>query len=306
METQLVAMDFRHVAPSALDLSLARLRQLPESAIQGKVESLKNKGQLSPLVAAEQDGALILVDGFVRHQAALRLDLDRVLVEVVRLTATQMKCQLYLRNRERGLSLLEECRLVLELCDRDGLCQTEIAELLERHKSWVCRRLALIRGLSSHLLAEKALDLLPGGALRRLAQLHARNQEAVMAAALRDGIPAEDVGALADLVRRAPAPMARRYVIDHPADALARARRRQDPAADPRLGEAGRQVLEGLQILRQTALRLQRRAREGLGALPPDAVRLLAEAADGADHDCRVAVDAVRQCLTIAPTGGST
>lgn len=296
-------MDFRRVSPSALNLTLARLRQLPEAAVRGKFESLQRIGQLSPLVAAEQDGVLVLVDGFARHQAALRLGLEELLVEVVSLTATQMKAQLYLRNRERGLQLLEECRLVRELCDLDGLSQIEVADLLERHKSWVCRRLALFRGLSCNLLAEQALDLLPGGSLRRLAQLPARNQEEVMAASLRDGIPAEDVGALADLIRRAPTPLASRYVLDHPADALARARGKAEPPADPRLGELARQVLEGLQILRQTSLRIQRRARDGLGSLPVDGTRLLVEATDGAENDCRTALAAVRQCLPLTDPG---
>lgn len=292
-------MDIRHVAPGDLNLTLARLRQLPDSAIRAKAESLRSKGQLSPLVAAEQDGLLVLVDGFARHQAALRLGLDEVLVEVLHLSATQMKCQLYLRNRERGLRLLEECRLVRELCDLDGLSQIEVSDLLERHKSWVCRRLALFRSLSGHLLAEQVLDLLPGGALRRLAQLPGRNQEEVMAAVLRDGVAAEDVGALADLMRRAPNPLARSYVLEHPGDALARASGRLDPPADPRLGEVARQILEGLQILRQASLRLQRRARDGLGTLPADGARLLTEAANGAEDDCRAAVAAVRQCLSL-------
>ncbi len=292
-------MDLRRVPPSSLNLSLARLRQLPESAIRDKVESLRRKGQLSPLVAAEQDGVLVLVDGFARHQAALRLALGELLVDVVRLTATQMKCQLYLRNRDRKLQLLEECRLVRELCDLDGLSQIEVADLLERHKSWVCRRLAMFRGLSSQLLAEQTLDFLSGGSLRRLAQLPTRNQEEVMAAVLRDGVAAEDVGPLADLMRRAPDPLARRYVLDHPADALARARGRSDPAVDPRLGEPARQVLEGVQVLRQVSLRLQRRARDGLGVLPTDGARLLAEAANGAEHDCKTAIITVRQGLSL-------
>jgi len=79
---------------------------VPAGAVREKVESLKSKGQLSPLVAAEQDGVLVLVDGFVRHLAATHLGLETLLVEVVQLSPVQMKVQLYLRNRERGLLLL--------------------------------------------------------------------------------------------------------------------------------------------------------------------------------------------------------
>ena len=46
-------MELRHVDPSVLDLSLGRLRQLPKAAVRAKEASLRAKGQLSPLVAAE-------------------------------------------------------------------------------------------------------------------------------------------------------------------------------------------------------------------------------------------------------------
>ncbi|MFP5501957.1 MAG: ParB/RepB/Spo0J family partition protein [Candidatus Sericytochromatia bacterium] len=297
-------MDVRHVPLADLDLSLARLRQLPDARVRAKAESLRRKGQLSPLVAADCDGALVLVDGFLRHQAAMRLGLEALLVDVVRLEAVHMKAQLYLRNRERGLELLEECRLVHELVDVDGLSQVEIAELLDRHKTWVCRRLGLYRGLSPHLLAADALNGLPGGSLRRVARLPARNQERVLAVAQRDGIPPHDVGALADLVRRAPNPLATSYVLDHPADALARARARAEKAVDPELGEAGTELLAGLTALRQVALRVARRVAGGLGTLPPGALNQLRTATGDAARDCTAALDAAKKHL--APDDGRT
>jgi hypothetical protein len=44
----------------------------------------------------------------------------------------------------------------------DGLSQLQVAELLERHKSWVCRRLALLERLSrdARTVAELSEDLL--------------------------------------------------------------------------------------------------------------------------------------------------
>ena len=290
-------MDIRHVPLSEFDLSLARLRQLPEAPVREKVESLRQKGQLSPLVACDCDGKLVLIDGFVRHRAAGRLGLDTLLVVVLTLSSPQMKAQLFLRNRERGLLLLEECRLVHELAAVDALSQVEIAQLLERHKSWVCRRLGLFQSLSQHLLAEGGLGGLPGGALRRVAQLQPRNQEQLMACVNRDGIPFHDVGALADLYRRAPDPIARSYVLDHPQDALARARRRAEEPADPRLGEAARALVADLTVLRQIALRAGRRAAQGLGALPEDAATKITQAAEAAQRDCLAACEAVRSAL---------
>lgn len=102
-------MDVREIDPVLLDLSLGRLRQVPEASVQSMMSSLRSKGQLSTLVAARQGEALVLIDGFARQAAALRLGLRSVFVTVVELSAAQMTAQMYLRNRERGLLLVEEC-----------------------------------------------------------------------------------------------------------------------------------------------------------------------------------------------------
>jgi len=281
-----------------LDLSLGRLRQVPETAVQDKLASLKSKGQLSPLVAAEQEGVLVLIDGFVRHLAAVRLALESVLVEVVQVSPVQMKAQVYLRNRERGLQLLEECRLVLELCEVDGLNQVQIGDLLERHKSWVCRRLSLMRALSPSLLEDLSVGLLSPGSLRQLALLPARNQEELVAVSKRASLSPRDTAALVGLWRRAPDPQARQYLIDHPKDALCRARGQPAEPNDPRLGQAGQKLLCGLTALRQASLRILRRLRDGLGDLPPEGVAVLAEARRQADRDTRSALRSARQWIS--------
>lgn len=290
-------MELRRVEPATLDLSLGRLRQLPEPAIRAMEESLRSKGQLSPLVAAERDGVLVLVDGFVRRLAATRLGLESLLVEVVRLSAVQMKAQLYLRNRERGLHLLEECGLVKELTEVDGLSQVEIGDALERHKSWVCRRLSLVRQVSPHLLEESALGLLGEGCLRRLAQLPPRNQEDLWTAARRAELTPHQTAQLVDLWRLAPDPEAQQYVLEHPRASLELARGKNAKARDARLGVAGSEALGAMVALRRTSLRLARRLRDGLGELPPEGVAVLAAAHEQTRTDCDDTLDAVAAWL---------
>lgn len=258
-------MELKYVAPQALDLTLARLRQLPEGAVRAKLESFRSKGQLSPLVAAEQDGVLILVDGFVRQQAAVRLGLAEVLVEVVTLSPVQMKAQVYLRNRERGLLLVEECRLVQELTSVDGLSQVEVGELLERHKSWVCRRLGLFKAVSPRLWQDVSVGLLGAGSLRKLAQLPVCNQEELVCVSKRDGLSRSETAGLIALWQRAVDGTARRYVLEQPREALRRARQGTAAPVDPRLGTAGQELHRGLVLLSQVSLRLQRRMNRGLG-----------------------------------------
>ena len=291
-------MELRQIHTATLDLSLGRLRQLPEALVRQKMESLRSKGQLTPLVAAEQDGVLILVDGFVRHLAATRLGLESVLVEVVVLSPVQMKVQLYLRNRERGLLLFEECRLVRELSELDGLSQVEIGDLLERHKSWVCRRLSLCRALSPLLYEALSLGLLGGGSLGRLAQLPPCNQEEVFAVVQREGLTARETMKLLELYRRAPGMEARRYVLEHPREALRRSKRRPEAPLDPRLGEAGRALQAALLALLQIALRIGTRLRDGLGELPLEGMEILKGAHQQAEEACVPALSAVAQFLS--------
>lgn len=290
-------MELREVKIRELDLSLGRLRQIPQGAVQAMASSLRNKGQLSPLVAAPHDGVLVLIDGFVRQQAAAHLGLQTLMVEVVELSAVQMKAQVYLRNRDRAMALVEECRLVHELCELDGLSQVEVGELLERHKTWVCRRLALYRDLSPQLLEEHCLGLLGAGSVRRLAQLPVRNQERLVAVGQHHQLSARQMALFLDLWQRTTDPQARDYLLAHPRDALQRAFGKAERPADPRLSDGARRLLLGLEGLGQISLRLERRLHDGLGEPSTEAIALLGDAWRQAEQLTRTALGAIEGWL---------
>jgi ParB-like chromosome segregation protein Spo0J len=290
-------MEVREIDPAELDPSLGRLRQLPERSVQSMMSSLRGKGQLSPLVAARQGETLVLVDGFIRQAAALRLGLQSVFVTVVELSVAQMKAQMYLRNRERGLLLVEECRLVQELYDADGLTQVQIGDLLEKHKSWVSRRLSLQRALSPRLVEDMALGLLGAGVLRRLALLPAGNQDELVAVARREQLGPKDTSDFIDLWRRTGDPEARRYVLDHPTDALRRARGRSDQSSDPRLTDSARELLRALGALSISSLRIRRRVQQGLGEIAVDVLERIATERHKANEQCRCAFGELGQWI---------
>ena len=288
------AAEIQHVSPSVLDCSLGRLRVLPERLIQEKVESLRTKGQLSPLVAAGCEDGLVLVDGFLRRVAAMRLLLPTVAVQALTLTPVQMKVQMVLRNRDRRLLLVDECRLVRELAEVDGLAQVEIGDLLERHKSWVCRRLSLSRQLSPNLWEEWSLGAIGEGSLRKLAQLPPRNQEELWAVCRREGLTDREGTTLVDLWRKAPDPEARKWVMAHPQDAIRHTQGGLPTKSDARLGLAGAELLRELVVLRHAGQRVLRRIRDGVGDPPIEGVRILAEARAGASAECARALEQVR------------
>ena len=261
------------------------------------VGSLRSKGQLSPLVAASHEDSLVLVDGFVRQLAAVRLGLETLMVEVVELGLVQMKAQVYLRNRDRPMALIEQCRLVYELCELDGLSQVEVGELLERHKTWVCRRLALYRGLSPQLLEEHCLGLLGPGSIRRLAQLPARNQERLVAIGRHHTLSARQMALFVELWQRTTDPQAREYLLTHPRESIQGAFGTAQRAADPRLSDGARRLLLGLEGLGQISLRLERRLRDGLGEPSAEGIVLLAEASQRAEQLTRSALGAIEVWL---------
>ena len=76
---------------------------------------------------------------------------------------------IYLINRREGLSWIQEALLVRELVDQDGLRQTEAARLVDHHKSWVNRRLMIIRRLAPEIMEDLCLELLPPGSAVSLA-----------------------------------------------------------------------------------------------------------------------------------------
>jgi len=260
-------MSEQAAAPADLDLRLARLRAVPAGSIEPMKRSLERKGQLSALLASAEDGKLVLIDGFKRQAAALALEWPALRVEVAQLSAVESKAQLYLRHRDSALSLIEEAMLVQELYRLDGLNQVEIGELLERHKSWVCRRLQLIEGLSPYLLEDIKVGLVGPASARQLARLPACNQAELAVPVVRHKLGGRQSAELIELWRRAPDEIGRRFVLTHPLEALALARGETAPAEDPRLTPRARELLRSLRIIRSSAERLCARCEQGVDQL---------------------------------------
>ena len=103
----------------------------------------------------------MVVDGFKRIQAARDLGMDSLKATWLSADATQAKAMMYLMNRSGSFSIIQQALLVRELVDTDGLSQKEVASMLERHKSWVNRRLLMIRRLTPEIIEDLKLELLP-------------------------------------------------------------------------------------------------------------------------------------------------
>jgi len=172
---------FVEIALSEIGQSYGRLRLVHPQADAGMVDSLRQFGQIFPIVVVALAERYELVDGFKRLRAMKQLGYECVRARVVDLGVHALKAAMIALNRRKGaISDLEEGMVVHSLCREDGLSQVEVALLLGQHKSWVCRRLSLIERLCDEALEHMRLGLIPTSIGRELCRLPRGNQQAAL------------------------------------------------------------------------------------------------------------------------------
>jgi hypothetical protein len=142
---------------------------------------------------------------------------------------------LALNGTARGMKELEEAWIVHALVREDGLSQVQVAELLERHKSWVCRRLALLERLSEECREDLRLGLLSPTMARQLTRLAAGHPAGGVGGARREHLTAAEVHGVVDLILACPARPQVEFILHEPRRALRQAQLESLPAWDPRL-----------------------------------------------------------------------
>ena len=186
------------VAPDEVGEALLEVRLcVPEAQLQMR-KSLSKLGQLTPVQVYREGGKLELIDGFKRLHAARAMSWSSLRAEVQRVDAAGAKVRLWQCNAGAGLSEIEEAWVVRALYRNDKLTQPQIGQLLMRHKSWVCRRLMLVEGLSDAVTADVRLGLLSASAVRELARLPRGNQDEAAQAATSRGLTSRQVMRLVD------------------------------------------------------------------------------------------------------------
>jgi ParB-like chromosome segregation protein Spo0J len=162
----------------------APLRIANPVAEQAMLRSMLKYGQQNPVVVCRTaDGDPELLDGFKRLRAGRQLGIKELTVRTLDVGVRGCKAAMLLLNRVgRPITSMEEALVVHSLCHEDGLNQVEIATLLNCHKSWVCRRLALIERLCDEAQESIRLGLLPVSSGAELSRLQRCNQEHLLAA----------------------------------------------------------------------------------------------------------------------------
>ena len=203
----------RWVEEVSLQLGLAEIGEdygryrlhLPE-AERAMAKSLQRYGQLSPVVVCRREDRYQLIDGFKRLGAARGLrEMNHLSARLMEADERTAKAAIYGLNRAGGRTReLEEAWIIQALVREDGLSQVEVAELLGRHKSWVCRRLGLIERLEPEAREELRVGLLLPTAARQMVRLPGGNQTEVLQVIRREALSVAELTVIVDLLLKCP------------------------------------------------------------------------------------------------------
>lgn len=251
VSTNWVGDQVRLLALDTLDERLQRYRLVQPKLERQMTQSLRDYGQVSPVVVCQLDGQTVLVDGFKRLHAARSLKgLEQLNARLLEIDEQGAKAALFNLNRIVGRPVeLEEAWIIYALVREDGLQQIEAAQMLGRHKSWVNRRLALIERLCDEARESLRLGLLTPTQARHLTRLPRGNQNAAMQAATAASLTSRELSDVVDLLSSSSTTEQTHFVLSNPRQALRQSQSTSVHHWDPRLSAAGNRVAKRLALL---------------------------------------------------------
>jgi ParB family transcriptional regulator, chromosome partitioning protein len=239
--------DIRLMAVDQLGQRYRRYRLPDPDAEAAMAASLGRYGQQTPVVVCLREETYQVLDGFKRLTATQTLGLFSVNTRIVEVDERLAKATILGLNQiGRRTQEWEEAWIVHALVREDGLTQEEVAELLYHHKSWVCRRLALVEKLADSARNDLRLGLLSVTAARSLVRLPAGNQTGLLATLRRDKLTAAELEGVVNLLQAAPGQTQEEYILAQPREALRQARQETGWAWDPRLSSSGNRLARRL------------------------------------------------------------
>ena len=184
----------------------ADLRIIMPQAERAMERSMRHYGQMTPVVVGREDGNTYeMADGFKRLRAGRKLGLETLQAKVFSGGRRALKAAIiHLNAKARTIADLETGMVIRSLYREDGLNQVQIATLLGRHKSFVCRRLRLVEKLSDEVLEHLKLGLINMTTGRELARLPYGNQAEALSTVIKYRFNCEETSRLVGLLLNQP------------------------------------------------------------------------------------------------------
>ncbi len=291
--------EVRPVCVAMLGERYRRYRLPDADSEEAMARSLRRYGQMAPIVVWLPEETPEVLDGFKRVGAARRLGWPSLSARRLAVDERTAKAAIYGLNRVgRPTREWEEAWLVHALVREDGLTQVEVAELLGRHKSWVCRRLALVERLAAEAKDDLRLGLVSATLARSLVRLPTGNQPVLLATIRREGLTTAEVSAVIDVLLNTVNQAQQAYVLAQPREALRQAQASERPNLDPRLSKRGNWVSRQLGQLLNELARMEHWLRHrGRADVTANDQRLLRPSWQKLEHDARTVAELVVDLL---------
>jgi len=184
----------------------AKLRIICPRAEKAMQRSMRIYGQMTPVVISGKAAKTYeMVDGFKRLRAGRKLGYKTLEAKIY--PGSRRACKaaiIHLNTKARTLADLETGMVIRSLCREDGLNQVQIAALLGRHKSFVCRRLQLVEKLSDAAVDHLKLGLINITTARELARLPHGNQKKALSTIIKHRFTSAEAGRLVNLLLSEP------------------------------------------------------------------------------------------------------
>jgi ParB/RepB/Spo0J family partition protein len=244
---------FVELCLSKIGESYGHLRLIQPRSDAAMVQSMRKYGQLSPVVVSRANrGRYELLDGFKRLRASRTLELNSLKAAVLDAGIRASKAAIIQLNwKASSISELEEAMVLHSLFRQDGLTQAQMATLLGRHKSWVCRRVSLIERLCDEAVELIKLGLLSVTAARELARLPRGNQRAPLGTIQKYRLDTRETARLVSILLERPR-WDHEIVLNFPQEILDD--RTPPRPRSPRLSRATRPLQAKLIVIEQNAL----------------------------------------------------
>ena len=273
-----------------LDRRYRDLRVVDRDRDARLLASLASVGQKTPvLVVSSSEDRYVLIDGYRRVDALLRLKADTVDALLLPITESEGLILSHRMASSHRKSALEEGWLLRELEQIHGLSRLELASKLLRSSSWVSRRLGLVEILPASVQeAVRAGKIGPHAAMKSLLPLARANKEACATLVANLGAAGAAVRQMDDLWRgwRRGDGAEREKIVSHPElylAALSEVGREDSPQPLPAAESVARDLASVGGICRRVKRKLAAQSGGGLSSPAwPGAVGLAWENAQSA------------------------
>ena len=137
-----------------VELRYAHTRVRNETVLRRLRRSIECYGQITPvLVVPNKDNRFVLIDGYLRLEAIRMCAKDTVIARIWETEEVNALLTVLAKSDARQWEAVEQASMLSELIARFELSMEEVAKRVGRDKSWVKRRVDLIRALPEEVLS---------------------------------------------------------------------------------------------------------------------------------------------------------